>query len=102
MAAVEFDVPEAGIARITLNLPGVLDAIDGALLDGLDEALDRLDSGRYRVTVVTGSGGDGASGEARTSLGSAVSQLAFATTCSANISRLRILVSSGSVSGPLT
>lgn len=102
MAAVEIDVPEAGIAWITLNRPEVLNAIDGALLDGLDEALDRLDSGRYRVAVVTGSGGDGAPGEARTSLGSAVSQFAFATTCSANISRLRILVSSGSVSGPLT
>ena len=42
MAAVEFDVPEAGIARITLNRPEVLNAIDGALRDGLDAALDRL------------------------------------------------------------
>jgi enoyl-CoA hydratase/carnithine racemase len=42
MAAVEFDVPEAGIARITLHRPEVLNAIDGARLDGLDVALDRL------------------------------------------------------------
>jgi len=42
MAAVAFDVPEAGIARITLHRPEVLNAIDGARLDGLDVALDRL------------------------------------------------------------
>jgi enoyl-CoA hydratase/carnithine racemase len=56
MAAVEFDVPEVGIARVTLNRPEVLNAIDGALLDGLDAALDRLGSGEYRVGILTGSG----------------------------------------------
>ncbi len=42
MAAVEFGVPAAGIARVALNRPEVLNAIDGALRDGLDAALDRL------------------------------------------------------------
>ena len=56
MAAVDFDVPEDGIARITLNRPEVLNAIDGELLDGVDEALDRLASGEYRVAILTGAG----------------------------------------------
>jgi enoyl-CoA hydratase/carnithine racemase len=56
MAAVEFDVPEAGIARVTLNRPEVLNAIDGALLDGLDAAMNRLGSGEFRVAILTGAG----------------------------------------------
>ncbi|MGI9123211.1 MAG: enoyl-CoA hydratase/isomerase family protein, partial [Mycobacterium sp.] len=53
---MEFDIPDEGIARITLNRPEVLNAIDGALLDGLDEAMDRLGSGDYRVAILTGAG----------------------------------------------
>jgi len=56
MAAVEFDIPEDGIARVTLNRPEVLNAIDGALLDGLDAALERLGSGEFRVAILTGAG----------------------------------------------
>lgn len=56
MSAVEFDDAADGIAVITLNRPEVLNAIDGALLDGFDEALARLESGDYRVGVLTGAG----------------------------------------------
>lgn len=56
MAAVEFAEPEDGIAVVTLNRPELLNAIDGALLDGLDEALDKLSSWNYRVAVLTGAG----------------------------------------------
>ena len=56
MSAVEFHNVDDGIAVVTLNRPEVLNAIDGALLDGLDEALARLESGDYRVGVLTGSG----------------------------------------------
>jgi enoyl-CoA hydratase/carnithine racemase len=56
MAAVEFQELEDGIAGITLNRPDVLNAIDGALIDGLDDALDELSSWKYRVAIVTGAG----------------------------------------------
>lgn len=56
MTAVEFDVLDDGIARVTLNRPEVLNAIDGALLDGLDAALDRLGSGEHRAAILTGAG----------------------------------------------
>ena len=45
MAAVAFDVPEAGIARITLHRPEVLNAIDGARLDGFDAGLGIVGGG---------------------------------------------------------
>ncbi|MGI9164268.1 MAG: enoyl-CoA hydratase/isomerase family protein [Mycobacterium sp.] len=53
---MEFDVIDDEIARVTLNRPGVLNAIDGELLDGLDDALARLESGDYRVGILTGAG----------------------------------------------
>jgi enoyl-CoA hydratase/carnithine racemase len=56
MAAVEFEELEDGIAGITLNRPEVLNAIDGTLMDGLDDVLDELSSWRYRVAVLTGAG----------------------------------------------
>jgi enoyl-CoA hydratase/carnithine racemase len=56
MAAVEFTELEDGIAGVTLNRPALLNAIDGALLDGLDDALDKLSSWNYRVAVLTGAG----------------------------------------------
>lgn len=56
MAAVELDTVEDGIARITLNRPDKLNAIDGALLDGLDAAMDELQAGDHRVAILTGAG----------------------------------------------
>ena len=56
MSAVEFENLDDGIARVTLNRPEVLNAIDGDLLDGVDEALARLESGDYRVGILTGAG----------------------------------------------
>ena len=54
--AVElFDVDDA-ILGIRLNRPERLNAIDGALIDGVDAALDRLTSGAYRVGILTGAG----------------------------------------------
>ena len=54
MSAVEFEELEDGIAAVTLNRPDLLNAIDGALLDGIDDALDKLSSWRYRVAILTG------------------------------------------------
>jgi enoyl-CoA hydratase/carnithine racemase len=56
MAAVEFEEVEDGIAVVTMNRPKLLNAIDGALLDGLDEALDKLGTWQYRVAILTGAG----------------------------------------------
>jgi enoyl-CoA hydratase/carnithine racemase len=56
MTAVNFDIVDEGIARITLNRPDRLNAIDGAILDGMDAALDRLSSGEFRVGILTGAG----------------------------------------------
>lgn len=56
MSAVEFAEIEDGIAKVTLNRPEVLNAIDGALIDGVDDALDKLSSWQYRVAVLTGAG----------------------------------------------
>ena len=56
MSAVCFDVLDDSIAVVMLNRPEVLNAIDGALIDGIDEALDTLSSGDYRVAILTGAG----------------------------------------------
>ncbi len=57
MAAVELDALDPSVARITLNRPDRLNAIDGSLLDGVDAALDEvLDSDEYRAIVLTGAG----------------------------------------------
>lgn len=57
MAAVELDTLEEGIARVTLNRPERLNAIDGALLDGVDAALDALATpDGFRVAILTGAG----------------------------------------------
>lgn len=57
MSAVEFDELEEGIALVRLNRPELLNAIDGALLDGVDDALHRLETpGNFRVAVLTGAG----------------------------------------------
>lgn len=57
MAAVEFEQVEDGIAKVTLNRPERLNAIDGALLDGMDAALDALSApGAFRTAILTGAG----------------------------------------------
>ena len=57
MTAVELDDLAPDVARITLNRPARLNAIDGALIDGLDDALDRIEaSGEHRAIVLTGAG----------------------------------------------
>lgn len=57
MASVELDELEDGIVRITLNRPDRLNAIDGSLLDGMDDVLDALSvAGAYRVAILTGAG----------------------------------------------
>ena len=43
MAAVELETLEDQIALITLNRPERLNAIDGSLIDGVDDALDALE-----------------------------------------------------------
>jgi enoyl-CoA hydratase/carnithine racemase len=56
MAAVEFATLEDQIALITLNRPERLNAIDGALINGVDAALDELSGGAFRVVILTGAG----------------------------------------------
>jgi len=56
MPAVELDTLEDGIARITLNRPERLNAIDGSLIDGVEDALDALSHGEFRVAILTGAG----------------------------------------------
>ena len=56
MPAVEFETLEDNIACITLNRPERLNAIDGSLIGGVDDALDVLDGGEHRVAILTGAG----------------------------------------------
>ncbi|OBH04792.1 crotonase [Mycobacterium sp. E2699] len=56
MAAVEFEALDDDIARITLNRPERLNAIDGSLIDGVEDTLDALGDGQYRVAILTGAG----------------------------------------------
>ncbi len=47
----------AGVATITLNRPKVLNALDGAMVDGLAAALERIEaSAELRVVVLEGAG----------------------------------------------
>jgi enoyl-CoA hydratase/carnithine racemase len=57
MPAVELNPLDDDIACVTLNRPKTLNAIDGSLIDGMEHALDTL---------------EGASGEARSQMGSLV------------------------------
>jgi enoyl-CoA hydratase/carnithine racemase len=56
MAAVELTTLDDHIAGITLNRPERLNAIDGALIDGMDHALDVLGGGEFRAAILTGAG----------------------------------------------
>jgi len=56
MPAVEVNSLEDDIACITLNRPDRLNAIDGSLIDGVDEALDVLSGDEFRVAILTGAG----------------------------------------------
>src|SRR5436305_1100040 len=54
--AVELTELDDEVLGIRLNRPERLNAIDGAILDGIDAALDRLTRGDYRVAILTGAG----------------------------------------------
>jgi enoyl-CoA hydratase/carnithine racemase len=56
MAAVELKTLEDNIACITLSRPERLNAIDGALINGVHDALDTLSTGDFRVAILTGAG----------------------------------------------
>ena len=56
MAAVELATLEDRIALITLNRPERLNAIDGALINGVHDALDTVSGGDVRVVILTGAG----------------------------------------------
>lgn len=56
MAAVELQILEDDIALVTLNRPGLLNAIDGSLIDAMDEVLGVLTRAEFRVAILTGAG----------------------------------------------
>lgn len=56
MPAVELNTLEDNIACLTLNRPERLNAIDGALIDGVDDALTALGGGEFRAAILTGAG----------------------------------------------
>jgi enoyl-CoA hydratase/carnithine racemase len=60
MTAVELatleGTAENKIACVTLNRPRRLNAIDGSLIDAMDDALDVLESGQFRAAILTGVG----------------------------------------------
>jgi enoyl-CoA hydratase/carnithine racemase len=53
---VEFETLEDNIAGVTLNRPDRLNAIDGSLINAMDDALDALSSGDFRAAILTGAG----------------------------------------------
>src|SRR3984885_1904344 len=56
MSAVKFETLDDNIAGVTLNRPDRLNAIDGSLIDEMDNALDVLSSGEFRAAILTGAG----------------------------------------------
>jgi enoyl-CoA hydratase/carnithine racemase len=57
MASVDLDFLAPDIARVTLNRPDRMNAIDGSLIDGIEAAFDQLEhDGETRVIVLTGAG----------------------------------------------
>ncbi|WP_197503652.1 enoyl-CoA hydratase/isomerase family protein [Mycobacterium sp. 852002-30065_SCH5024008] len=53
---MELETLEGDIARIVLNRPERLNAIDGSLIDGVERALDVLAGGDFRAAILTGAG----------------------------------------------
>lgn len=57
MSAVQVDFPAEGVGRITLNRPGVLNAINRELLDDFAAATERLEKDpAARAVILTGAG----------------------------------------------
>ncbi len=56
MPAVTLQTLDDNIACLTLNRPERLNAIDGALIDGVDDALTVLGAGEFRAAILTGAG----------------------------------------------
>jgi enoyl-CoA hydratase/carnithine racemase len=56
MNAVELETLEDNIAGVTLNRPRLLNAIDGSLIDAMDDVLDALSGGEFRAAILTGAG----------------------------------------------
>src|SRR5271156_3758620 len=56
MSAVKFETLEDNSAGVTLNRPDRLNAIDGSLINEMDNALDALSSGGFRAAILTGAG----------------------------------------------
>ncbi len=60
MTAVELATIEATaenkIACVTLNRPERLNAIDGSLINAMDDVLDALSTGEFRAAILTGAG----------------------------------------------
>src|SRR6202035_4554177 len=56
MSAVKFETLDDNIAGVTLNRPDRLNAIDGSLIDEMDDACDVLSSGEFRAAILTGAG----------------------------------------------
>src|SRR5271170_3918354 len=56
MSAVEFETLEDNIAGVTLNRPDRLNAIDGSLINAMDDVLDALSTGEFRAAILTGAG----------------------------------------------
>jgi enoyl-CoA hydratase/carnithine racemase len=56
MTAVELETLEDKIAGITLNRPDRLNAIDGSLINAMDDVLDALSGGEFRAAILTGAG----------------------------------------------
>ncbi len=56
MNAVKLETLDDNIACVTLNRPDRLNAIDGSLIDAMDDALDTLGNGAYRAAILTGAG----------------------------------------------
>jgi enoyl-CoA hydratase/carnithine racemase len=56
MTSVELQTLEDNIAGVTLNRPERLNAIDGSLINAMDDVLDVLSTGQFRAAILTGAG----------------------------------------------